>query len=153
MPRRTLLAAVPLVFRPALASFDPDWTSFAAGDRAADHPLNCSEVSNALGSGMVLQQAPTSAVVWGTACGGLANVSSVSVTLLPEPYDAGLGALVAVTVPVVEGRWNASLPPVGGGFDTYTVVVEDGQRQNGFHQNLTGVLFGEVVLCSGQVRR
>lgn len=105
----------------------------------------CNEVSNVLDSHMVLQQAPATAAVWGQACGMLQHATSVTVTVVLEHTGA---VLASAKAPIVDGKWKASLPAVAGSMAPYTLTIagDDGK----FSRNLTDVLFGDVILCSGQ---
>jgi sialate O-acetylesterase len=89
---------------------------------------------------MVLQRAPESARVFGSVCGGLANATSVSVDV-----DGG----APTTVPIVAGAtsWAVSLPPQPASLAPHTLRVRGGES---FVQTIDDVLFGDVILCSGQ---
>lgn len=103
--------------------------AFAAASAAA-----CT-LSNVLGSHMVLQRAPASAVVWGFASPGIA----VKTTL------AGSSALTAVAD--ASGIWRQSLPPQPA--STVSTMINF-TCTSGESFALEDVLFGEVALCGGQ---
>ena len=102
-------------------------------------PPTCNEVSTSLGSHMVLQRSPESAVILGSVCGKLAGAKSVSVAV-----DGG----APTTVPIASGSssWAVKLPPQVGGLKPHTVKISGGS----FAATLDDVLFGDVILCSGQ---
>jgi hypothetical protein len=92
-------------------------------------------VSATLGSHMVLQRAPASARVWGSAPPGTA----VSVSLDGERLPT-----VAADK---NGTWRQSLPPTAASSTrTHLLEVTDGVRRT----TLSDILFGDVFLCGGQ---
>ena len=92
-------------------------------------------LSNTLGDGMVLQRAPQSAVVWGFGTPG----AKISLDYSGESLSA-----------VVDGNstWRMTLPPTPATKTGTTLTFSDGTD----HIALKDVLFGDVFLCSGQVR-
>ena len=102
------------------------------------HAAPCSEVSSSIGSDMVLQRAPEQAVIFGHACGKLATAKTVSVSL-----DGGK-PLSAPLRP--EAPWQVTLPPTPASHTPHTLRVSGG----GFDVTYTNILFGDVILCSGQ---
>ena len=87
-----------------------DISAFEAFEREAAKPSpphgGCNELSPALGSHMVLQQAPAAAVLFGTVCGKLAGVPSIRISV-----D---GALAKTHVLPKSGQWTAALAPLKG---------------------------------------
>lgn len=112
--------------------------------------------AKAHGDGMVLAAAPKQAMVWGfCAPGATVQVSldggaSIAATVGP---DQATGVLTT---------WRAKLPPTAAGFDNHTVTATattttssgDGEGEAAATATavvaLSGVLFGEVWVCSGQ---
>ncbi|PRP74688.1 hypothetical protein PROFUN_03610 [Planoprotostelium fungivorum] len=84
-------------------------------------------------SNMVLQRAPQQAVLAGN---GLTAGATVIVNFNGQNGSATASAT---------GAWNYSLPATAAG-GPYTITVYSGSSQ----QQLTNVLFGDVILCSGQ---
>ncbi|PRP88023.1 hypothetical protein PROFUN_04451 [Planoprotostelium fungivorum] len=84
-------------------------------------------------SNMILQRAPQQAILAGN---GLTAGAAIIVY-----FNGRNGTATAST----NGAWNYSLPatPAGG---PYNITVYSGSSQ----QQLTNVLFGDVILCSGQ---
>ena len=98
-------------------------------------PLN---FSNTHGSHMVLQRAPTAALVWGFG----QPFAALSVTL------AGAGSNVSVPGLVgSDGVWRVRLPPQAAG-GPYTLRAAS--AATGESAALDDVLFGDVVICGGQ---
>ena len=91
-------------------------------------------LSNALGDSMVLQRAPASAIVWGTAEPGV----NVTVRLHRTHVHATAAA---------DGVWRISLPPRPASIEPTTLHFES---NDGGRATLTDILFGDVILCSGQ---
>ncbi|PVD29015.1 hypothetical protein C0Q70_11612 [Pomacea canaliculata] len=86
---------------------------------------------------MVLQRAPHSAVIWGTA-----DTEGDKVTAQVIAANTSIAPVVAT---VSHGAWKLRLPPVAArGPFTINVTSNEGQVI------LTDVLFGDVWLCSGQ---
>ena len=106
--------------------------------------------AHVFGSNMVLQRAPLQARVFGYA----APNSAMTVTLAPAAVGASASAPQSHSVQQVRadgsGRWQCSLPatPSSSGMP-YTVSLTDASTGAVF-QVLDGVLFGDVVVCSGQ---
>ena len=116
------------------------------------------ELSNALGDGMVLQRAPQRALTWGFGTPG----SSVAVTL-------GAQRLPPVLIGA-DGVWRVSLPPQPASLSPTTIFFDEIPRGDGgggggsssrsssrssspspsARLSLRDVLFGDVLLCSGQ---
>ncbi|PRP88018.1 hypothetical protein PROFUN_04446 [Planoprotostelium fungivorum] len=84
-------------------------------------------------SNMVLQRAPQKAILAGKS---LAAGSAVIVNFNGQNGSVSVDA---------SGAWNYSLPATSAG-GPYTITVYSGSSQ----QQLTNVLFGDVILCSGQ---
>lgn len=108
--------------------------------------------ANSLGSSMVLQQAPASAQVYGEGPAG----QKLQVTL-QHNSAGGSVATAAASVSVTigpDGRWVAKLPPVAAAIpfsdsvEAYTVTAKSGQSS----AVLEDVVFGDVIVCGGQVR-
>lgn len=103
--------------------------------------------ANALGSSMVLQQAPASAQLWGS--GPPNKVLDLTLQRADESTEA-IYASVSVTIGP-DGQWLAKLPPVaaeaGASVSTYTVTAKAGTSS----AVLTDVVFGDVFVCGGQV--
>lgn len=90
-------------------------------------------LSKTLGSNMVLQRAPASAVVWGFATAG----ATVKTTFQGSSYVATADAT---------NVWRQSLPPTAPG----PAVTISFAASTGEATMLTNVLFGDVYICSGQ---
>ena len=123
-----------IVLRLATAALWPRATPLDMGAPA------CHEVSASIGSHMVMQRAPESARVFGSVCGGLAGASTVSVALDGGP---------PITVSIAAGAtsWSVSLPPQSASLVPHTLRVQGGAS---FVETIDDVLFGDVILCSGQ---
>ena len=92
--------------------------------------------SNSHGDDMVLQHGGRGANVWGFAPAG----SEVTLTL----GTAAAGVVASVhTHAAADGTWAVTLPPQPPSLDEHTVEIVGGAT-------LTGVLFGDVWVCSGQ---
>lgn len=127
----------------AAAAFGPDSHElWSLGDARPPPPAvpRCMELSNAFGSHMVLQRAPESAVVYGSVCGKLAGAKSVSVTI-----DSG--SPTTATIAPGATTWSVKLPPTPASLTPHTLKIQSGA----FEATLSDVLFGDSVLCSGQV--
>ena len=94
------------------------------------------QLSSTLGSNMVLQQAPASAVVWGFAAPGV----TVTTTFAGKALDP------AATTDAT-GLWRQALPPTAASKQEQTISFSS---SDGGSAEMTGVLFGEVFLCGGQ---
>ena len=92
------------------------------------------ELSNTLGSGMVLQRSPGAARLFGFASPGATITTQFKLT----NYTTTVGA---------DGVWRQALPPQPACFVPTTLWFwcSDGSRAN-----LTDVLFGDVHICGGQ---
>ena len=92
------------------------------------------ELSNTLGSGMVLQRSPGMAQLFGFALPG----ATITTQFKRTNYTTAVGA---------DGVWRQALPPQHASFIPATLLFwcSDGSRAN-----LTGVLFGDVHICGGQ---
>lgn len=117
--------------------------------RAAAGPGAAVRFANALGSHMVLQQAPHSSQVWGSGPAGA--TLRVVVERWPAPDPAGL-AVASISVPVdAQGHWLAKLPPVaatsGSTPQGHRITATAG---SGAAAVLDDVVFGDVWLCGGQ---
>ena len=93
-------------------------------------------VSRTLGSNMVLQRAPKSAVIFGAVKD---QSEKVSLSFKGQKIEA-------VVSP--DGTWRATLPPTPA---SKTPLSIDIQSSSGESATLTNILFGDVYLCSGQV--
>ena len=93
----------------------------------------CLSLPSILSSNMVLQRAPRSAQLWGSATAG----SVVTVTL-----D---GAQAQQALAQQDGSWSLQLSPQPAGVDRSLNVTGDGQTVQ-----LSNIAFGEVFLCAGQ---
>ncbi|XP_072283344.1 sialate O-acetylesterase [Pyxicephalus adspersus] len=92
------------------------------------------------GDHMVLQQQPSSAVIWGYGELG----SQVTVSLI-----RGLETISKITVAANgEGVWRVQLPPMEYGGPYHLVAQQFAQNISSIH--LVDILFGDVWLCSGQ---
>jgi len=96
--------------------------------------------AKALGDGMVLAAAPKQAIVWGFCDPGasvevsLDGGANISATVGP---DQAAGALTT---------WRVKLPAMKPGFTKRTITASSAGKM----VTLSGVLFGEVWVCSGQ---
>jgi sialate O-acetylesterase len=90
------------------------------------------------GDGMVLQASPSLAMVWGFCPTGTASVT------------VRLGADTTVHASINGSVWAAQLPPTPSSMtDTHTITATAGDATI----SLREVLFGDVWVCSGQVRQ
>ena len=105
-----------------------------ASHAAAPAATTCA-LSNVLGSHMVLQRTPASAMVWGFAPPG----TGVKTTL------AGLSGLTSVAD--AAGVWRQALPPQPAS-STGTNITFSCTTGEAFA--LADILFGEVAVCGGQ---
>ena len=99
-------------------------------------------VSRTLGSHMVLQRAPASAMVFGHAKLGATVATTFrgkTYTTTTDSVDVGGGQGL--------GTWRQALPPTPGGKAAHTLSFTSSA---GDHASLEDVLFGEVYFCSGQ---
>ena len=92
-------------------------------------------VSAVFGDGMVLQQAPQQAVIWGHS--NTPNVR-VTTTFAGKVYNTSADE---------RGHWQQRLPPTPASAQSFTLIVK---AESGEKATLSNVLFGEVILCSGQ---
>jgi len=96
--------------------------------------------AKALGNGMVLAAAPKQAMVWGFCAPGatvqvsLDGVGKLMATVGP---DQATGALTT---------WRVKLPATKASFTNHTITATSAGKT----VTLTGVLFGEVWVCSGR---
>ena len=107
--------------------------------------------ANSLGSSMVLQQAPASAQVYGEGPAG----QKLEVTLQQSASGSITTAEGKVSVTISpDGRWVAKLPPIAAAtrfsesIEAYTITAKSGQSS----AVLEDVVFGDVIVCGGQVR-
>ena len=109
-----------------------------------DTNLAAVRFASALGSSMVLQQAPASAQLWGT---GPPN-GALGVTVQRAGQRAhAVFASISVTIGP-DGSWLAKLPPVeASSTTTFTVTAKSGASI----AVLTDIVFGDVFVCGGQV--
>jgi len=136
------MTAAFLLLLGALGAAEPHLTNNQLhGAASAAAAPTCNELSTSLGSHMVLQRAPEHAVVFGSVCGKLAGAKSVSVVV---------DGAAPTTVPIAPGSlsWAVKIPPQAGGVMPHTLKISGGA----FAVTLDDVLFGDVILCSGQVR-
>ena len=101
--------------------------------------VGCSgfNLSNTLGSNMILQRAPGRAVLF-----GFAEPTEVVTTYIGGmpggTYQAKTGA---------DGVWRQQLPPQSASFEPITIRFTS---SSGRTATLENVLFGDVIFCSGQ---
>ena len=93
-----------------------------------------------LGSNMVLQRAPQRAALWGR---GAVVGETVTATLRDAPASSSTATVDG------SGAWSLSLPPQPASTGL-TLAVHF--SATGRSSVLTNVAFGDVYLCSGQVR-
>ena len=86
---------------------------------------------------MVLQRAPQRALLYGATAPGATVTTRFNGTVL-------------TTVADVNGTWRQRLPPVAASKRPYTLEFQ-GEQVNET-ASMMDVLFGDVYLCSGQVR-
>jgi len=103
--------------------------------------------AHSYGSHMVLHQAPKSPVVWGF-CDSAAQCGSVNVTIAADGAPAAEAVTVAAQPGQATGTWIAKLPPTDGSDTPHTVTATYDLGT----VTLSDVLFGDVWVCSGQVR-
>ena len=119
----------------------------------ADPPFDFTRVlfSAAFSDDMVLQRAPARASVLGTATPG----ASITVRVTGPANFTWTSAPSAVTSAPsdasLHGTWKALLPARAAGFGYEIQALCDG-CPTATAASLVGVGFGDVVLCSGQVR-
>jgi sialate O-acetylesterase len=94
--------------------------------------------SHVYGDGMVLQQAPHAASVWGWAEPG----AKVTVTIGSE--EDIVSKVSAETR--ADGAWRVSLPAQPASTKPVSITAKDGSST----VVLSDVLFGDVYVCSGQ---
>ena len=119
-----------------------------------DPPFDLSRVlfSAAFSDDMVLQRAPQMASVLGTATPGafvtvrVTGPANYSWTSAPAPVTS------APSDASLHGTWKALLPARAAGFG-YDIEATCAGCPNATAATLAGVGFGDVLLCSGQVRR
>ena len=122
----SLMRAVVLVFGGLAA---------AAAAASAPPPFH---FASALGNNMVLQSAPSQAVVWGFCAPGICRVT-VGFT----------GRQLAASSGLWQGQqaWMVKLPATPASLlHKHTITATDGTST----ANISGVLFGDVWVCSGQ---
>jgi hypothetical protein len=118
-----------------------------------DPPFDLSRVlfSAAFSDDMVLQRAPQMASVLGTATPGafvtvrVTGPANYSWTSAPAPVTS------APSDASLHGTWKALLPARAAGFG-YDIEATCAGCPNATAATLAGVGFGDVLLCSGQVR-
>eukprot|EP01052_Picozoa_sp_SAG31_P000329 SAG31_NODE_10_length_40133_cov_27.863041_15_plen_644_part_00 len=93
-------------------------------------------LSNTLGNGMVLQRAPSAAVVWGFASPGLSVTTTFHGKALLPPVQVG-----------EDGIWRQVLPPTKANKTPTTIIFV---ASDGSVLSLKRVMFGDVFICSGQ---
>ena len=98
-------------------------------------PQTLNFVSKVFGDNMVLQQAPQQAVIWGY---------SKTANALVTTTFAGQ---VLKTSADKHGHWQQKLPPTPASDESFTLTIKS---SSGEKATLSNVLFGEVILCSGQ---
>ena len=91
-------------------------------------------LSNTLSSDMVLQRAPSSAVLWGFGTPGVVIRTHFRAMVLEATVSSA-------------GVWRQHLPPQPGSLTPVTLLLNGSA---GGHITLERVLFGDVYLCSGQ---
>lgn len=105
-------------------------------------PPPCFPLSNAFGNSMVLQR-DQRAVIYGSVCGSAASATLISVSI-----DGG--AAVTTTIAVGATSWSVTMPPHPASHAAHTVQVTSSGGTSALSMTLTDVLFGDVILCSGQ---
>ena len=93
-------------------------------------------LSNTLGSKMVLQSAPQSSLVWGHGDVGVQVTTMVDGRAISPAAEVGR-----------DGIWRQHLPPTPASKQPHTITF---RGSDGGFASLNDVLFGEVFLCSGQ---
>jgi sialate O-acetylesterase len=97
-------------------------------------------VAKTLGSNMVLQQnTPTYVYGFSTSQNNPIKLSFLDVTY----------TTVSSSTAAIDGGyyWQIDLPPISGGFKSYTIQIESSTGESAV---LNNIVFGEVFLCSGQ---
>eukprot|EP01050_Picozoa_sp_SAG11_P021627 SAG11_NODE_3889_length_2165_cov_0.903679_1_plen_139_part_00 len=133
-----LLLPAPALLQLALAAPDPQ-----------DPPFDLSRAlfSGAFSDHAVLQRAPKSSSVFGTATADatvtvlLTGPNGYSYTSAPAPVASSADA-------AVHGTWKVVLPPRPAGFG-YTVEARCSGCSNATTATIEDVGFGEIWLCSG----
>jgi len=138
----------------ALSAFLLSWLApaSAAPLGPVDPPFDASRVlfSAAFSDHAVLQRAPRQAAVFGTATPG----ATVTVTLAgPQPYTSPPVTVTRSDDATLSGTWKVLLPPRPAGFGyTVTAACAGCANATSAPATLLDVGFGDVYLCSGQVR-
>ena len=106
-------------------------------------PIPSFGFANSFGDHMVLQAAPSSAVIWGWGpVGGKVTVTVAS--------TEALQSVVMHCVVDANGRWTTTLPnAINASLAAYTVTASLAGTTS-TDVTLTDVLFGDVFICSGQ---
>ena len=124
-----------------------------AARAAADAPsLSCGAglcFASGLGSGMVLQQAPARAALYGSVPAGSPAAAAVSVSL--NSTDGSGFAKVYSTTAAADGTWKVLLDARPGG-GSYAARADCASCAGGGKSSntLTDIVFGDVFFCSGQ---
>lgn len=132
MAKLSLIVLAMVVSGIAAAKFWPNPRDRLAAKAAKLNAVPFS-LSKTLGSNMVLQRAPASAVVWGFATAG----TTVRTTFQGNSY---------VSTADATNTWRQSLPATNPG----PAVTITFSASTGEAALLTNVLFGDVYICSGQ---
>ena len=98
-------------------------------------------VAKLFSSGMVLQEAPATATIFGTYTEG-----PVSVTL---SFEGQAPISLEANLDEEKLRWNAVLPPVSSG-SSCNISISSGSMMGTDQILLENVLFGDVWFCAGQ---
>lgn len=125
--------------------------SFQAFSRDSCVSANVTGFAKVFGNDMVLQRAPLQARLFGTA----GPLSKVRVSLIKEGAPASSAVNTCTATADKEGHWTCMLPatPAGGPYTISAGSMHFTGRGGGDDpqgQVLTGVLFGDVFICSGQ---
>jgi len=124
-----------------------------AARAAADTPsLSCGAglcFASGLGSGMVLQQAPARAALYGSVPAGSPAAAAVSVSF--NATDGSGFAKVYSTTAAADGTWKVLLDARPGG-GSYAARADCASCAGGGKSSntLTDIVFGDVFFCSGQ---
>jgi len=97
-------------------------------------------VSNTLGSSMVLQRAPATAMIWGSA------LPATTVTIAVSGWA---GDIVLTAATDTAGLWRIQLPPTEASSQPTSLTVSS-DRADDIPVELLDLLFGDVYVCSGQ---
>lgn len=119
-------------------------------DPASDPPCFGARplLSNTLGDHMVLQSAPRSAQIFGWAP---TPGDEITVTVRAANGADGQPPQTHTAVAANDSSWSVSLAPVAAGARPYNISTWSKHLSDGV--TLIDVLFGELWMCGGQVRK